>query len=170
MKRDCVIEIVTYLLVFFAMWVLSPWVGKTLDRMYYSYPNLFTDSLLLVVIAGMIALLGIALVFWTIIAFKTIGKGTPNPKIPPKVLVISGPYRHSRNPMALGGFLFLMGESGIYQSPSLVVIAVLFMVILYINAVYIEEPELRKRFGQPYEKYFKSVPRFIPNLFRSVKG
>ena len=72
--------------------------------------------------------------------------------------------------MALGGFLFLLGEFGIYQSLSLAGLAVLFAVILYLNTIYVEEPQLRKRFGQPYEKYCETVPRFLPKLFQHGKG
>jgi protein-S-isoprenylcysteine O-methyltransferase Ste14 len=166
MRRERIIEMATYLVVFTAMWVISPWLGKLLDRLYYPYRGLFSRSMPVLLIGGMIAVLGLSLVIWTIVVFKIIGKGTPNPKLPPSELVVAGPYLHSRNPMALGGFLFLLGESGIYQSPSLSGIALLFAIILYFNAVYIEEPELRKRFGQSYESYCESVPRFLPNLFR----
>jgi hypothetical protein len=34
-KRKRVIEIVTYIMVFLAMWIISPWVGKLLDCLYY---------------------------------------------------------------------------------------------------------------------------------------
>jgi protein-S-isoprenylcysteine O-methyltransferase Ste14 len=172
MRRERIIEIATYLVVFMAMWVISPWIGKLLDRLYYSYDGIFSRSLPVLLIGGMIAILGLSLVIWTILVFKIIGKGTPNPKLPPSELVVAGPYLYSRNPMAFGGFLFLLGESGIYQSPSLSGIAVLFAIILYFNAVYIEEPELRKRFGQPYEVYCENVPRFLPNPFRrrNVQG
>ncbi|MCJ7434477.1 MAG: isoprenylcysteine carboxylmethyltransferase family protein [Anaerolineales bacterium] len=169
MKRERVIEIATYIMVFLAMWIISPWIGKLLDQLYYPHPKLFSNSLLLLLVSGMIAILGFGLAIWTIVIFKTIGKGTPNPKVPPTEMVISGPYKYSRNPMAFGGFLFLLGESGIYQSPSLAGLAVLFAVILYLNTVYIEEPQLRKRFGQPYEKYCETVPRFLPKLFGHAK-
>jgi protein-S-isoprenylcysteine O-methyltransferase Ste14 len=166
MKRENVIEMATYFMVFLAMWVISPWIGKLLDRLYYPYSGLFSNSTPILLAGGIVATFGFGLVLWTIVVFKTQGKGTPNPKLPPTELVISGPYQYSRNPMALGGFLFLLGEAGIYQSLSLAIIAGLFIVILYFNAVYIEEPELRKRFGQPYESYCEVVPRFFPKLSR----
>jgi protein-S-isoprenylcysteine O-methyltransferase Ste14 len=169
-KRERVIEIATYGMVFLAMWIISPWMGKLLDRLYYPYPGLFSDSLLLLLAGGLVVLSGLSLVMWTIVVFKTIGKGTPNPKVPPTELVISGPYHYCRNPMAFGGFLFLLGEAGIYQSPSLAGLSVLFAIVLYLNTVYVEEPELRKRFGRPYERYCKTTPRFIPNQFRRYKG
>lgn len=164
MKHERILEAVTYVIVFLAMWVISPAIGKFLDRIYYPYPELFSNSILVLLIGASVALLGLGLVLWTIIIFKTLGKGTPNPKMPPTELVIRGPYLYSRNPMALGGFLFLLGEAGIYQSPSLALIAGLFLIILYFNAMYVEEPELKKRFGEPYQKYCEVVPRFLPRL------
>jgi protein-S-isoprenylcysteine O-methyltransferase Ste14 len=164
-KRERVIEIVTYIMVFLSMWVISPWIGKRLDSFYYPYPKLFSISLQLLLVSGVIAFLGFGLTMWTIVMFKSIGKGTPNPKVPPTELVISGPYKYSRNPMACGGFLFLLGEAGIYQSPSLAGLTVLYAIILYLNTVYVEEPVLRKRFGQLYERYCETVPRFLPKLF-----
>jgi protein-S-isoprenylcysteine O-methyltransferase Ste14 len=166
MKHERVMEVVTYVIVFLAMWIVSPAIGKLLDRLYYPYPVLFSNSWLILLTGGIVAILGFSLVLWTIAVFKTLGKGTPNPKLPPTQLVVSGPYRYSRNPMALGGFLFLLGEAGIYQSPSLAIIAGLFLIILYSNAVYIEEPELIKRFGKPYESYCKAVPRILPRLMQ----
>ncbi len=170
MNRKRALEIATYVIVFLAMWIISPWIGKLLDRLYYSYGETFSSSLPMLLIGGVFTILGLSLVIWTIVVFKIIGKGTPNPKLPPSELVVVGPYVYSRNPMALGGCLFLFGESGIYQSPSLLGIAVLFAIILYFNAVYIEEPELRKRFGQSYAAYCESVPRFLPNSFRRRNG
>jgi len=170
MKRHHAIEIATYVMVFLAMWVISPWIGKLLDHLYHPYPGLFSNSLPILLVGGTMAILGFGLTMWTIAVFKTIGKGTPNPKLPPIELVISGPYQYSRNPMALGGFLFLLGEAGIYQSPSLAGMTILYAIVLYFNTVYIEEPELKKRFGQSYARYCESVPRFFPNPFRREKG
>ena len=67
--------------------------------------------------------------------------------------------------MAMGGLLILIGEAVFYFSPSLLAIAVLYGVIVYFNAMYVEEPELRIRFGNAYEDYLKQVPRFFPNPF-----
>jgi protein-S-isoprenylcysteine O-methyltransferase Ste14 len=168
-KRERIIEIATYVMVFLAIWIISPWIGKLLDHFYYPYRGLFSNSPVILLVSGIITILGFGITMWTIVIFKTIGKGTPNPKVPPTELVISGPYKYSRNPMAFGGFLFLLGEAGIYQSPSLAGLAVLYAVILYLNTVYVEEPVLRKRFGQPYERYCEAVPRFLPKLFGHAK-
>ncbi len=169
MNKNKIIEVATYIVVPLVMWVVSPLLGKFLDSFYFNHPYTFTKSIP-VIIAGTITLLcGTALVAWTIFLFKTIGQGTPNPKLPPKTFVVNGPYRFSRNPMALGGLLILLGESAIYYSPSLLGIAILYGVIIYFNAMFVEEPELKKRFGKPYADYLEQVPRFFPNPLKWLK-
>jgi protein-S-isoprenylcysteine O-methyltransferase Ste14 len=68
--------------------------------------------------------------------------------------------------MGLGGWLTLIGQAALYYSPSLLGISVLFAIIIYFNAMFVEEPELRKRFGQPYVDYLKRVARFFPTPWR----
>ncbi len=169
MNKDKVIEIATYIVVPLMMWVVSPLLGKFIDSFYFYYPNVLADTTSIFFLGVFTILCGTALAIGTIILFKTKGKGTPNPKLPPKVFVISGPYRFSRNPMALGGLLILLGESAIYYSPSLLGITILYGVIIYLNAMFIEEPELIERFGNPYKDYLKRVPRFFPNPWKWYK-
>jgi protein-S-isoprenylcysteine O-methyltransferase Ste14 len=71
--------------------------------------------------------------------------------------------------MALGGAVLLLGEVIIYYSLFLLILSTLYVIILYFNAMLIEEPELIKRFGKPYEQYLKDVPRFFPKVFGRAK-
>ena len=160
MSKGKVIELATYIVVALAMWVVSPLLGKFIDSFYFHYPNVLADSISIILFGACVILLGTIL---------TRGQGTPNPKLPPKVFVISGPYRISRNPMALGGLLILLGEAVVYYSPSLLGIAILYGVIVYLNAKSVEEPELRRRFGEQYDDYLKRVPRFFPNPWKWYK-
>jgi protein-S-isoprenylcysteine O-methyltransferase Ste14 len=169
MNKNKGIELATYIVVPLLIWVVSPWLGKLVDSLYFHYTYVFSNSFLLILPGIIIILCGTVLVGWTIYLFKTIGRGTPNPKLPPKVFVVSGPYKFSRNPMAFGGLLILIGESAVYYSPSLLGISIVFGIIIYFNAMYIEEPELIKRFGQPYTDYLEQVPRFFPNPFKRTK-
>ena len=114
MNKNKIIEVATYIVVPLVMWVVSPLLGKFLDSFYFDYPYTFTKSIPVLIVGTITLLCGTALVTWTIFLFKTIGQGTPNPKLPPKTFVVNGPYRFSRNPMALGGLLILLGESAIY--------------------------------------------------------
>ena len=169
MNKDKVIELATYIVVPLLMWVVSPLLGKFIDSFYFYYPNALADSISIILLGASVILCGTALVAWTIFLFKTQGQGTPNPILPPKVFVVSGPYRFSRNPMALGGLLILLGEAAIYYSPSLLGLATLYGVVVYFNAMFIEEPELRERFGEPYTDYLERVPRFFPNPWKWYK-
>ena len=115
-------------------------------------------------IAVLIAMPGILLATWTTRLFVGAGEGTPAPWDPPRKLVVSGPYRHSRNPMISGVLLMLGAESLYFGSwPLLGWMLVFFLA----NTVYLskfEEPGLERRFGEDYRHYKSSVPRWIPRL------
>ena len=48
-----------------------------------------------------------------------VGQGTPAPFDPPRQLVVSGPYRYSRNPMYNGAGIMVFGAALFYQSLAL---------------------------------------------------
>ncbi len=107
--------------------------------------------------------IGGAVAVWCIILFLTIGKGTPIPLFPPKRFIVRGPYKYTRNPMALGTWIALIGEALILHSLTFL----FFIVFVIIPAVTLfiikyEEPDLEKRFGGEYLEYKKKVPRWIP--------
>jgi protein-S-isoprenylcysteine O-methyltransferase Ste14 len=108
--------------------------------------------------------LGLGLVVWTVRLFVTVGHGTLAPWDPTSTLVVRGPYRHVRHPMITGVVLVLAGEAAVLGSlPLLLWCAIVFVV----NAVYlplVEEPGLRKRFGDEYDVYRAHVPRWVPRL------
>jgi protein-S-isoprenylcysteine O-methyltransferase Ste14 len=162
--KNKIIEIATYIIVPLLFWVVSPCLGKFFDSLYFNYANVFAKLTTVIISGLLIIVIGTIIVFWTIFLFKTKGHGTPNPILPPKNFIIDGPYKYSRNPMALGGLLILLGESAIYFSPSLLGLTILYGVIIYLNAMFVEEPELINRFGEPYKKYLKNVPRFFPYI------
>lgn len=107
---------------------------------------------------------GLVLVSWTIRLFATVGDGTIAPWDPTRKLVVLGPYRHVRNPMISGVAFVLVGEAFLLGSPPL---ALWFAAVVVTNAVYlplVEEPGLRRRFGEDYELYAANVPRWLPRL------
>jgi protein-S-isoprenylcysteine O-methyltransferase Ste14 len=111
-----------------------------------------------------VALPGLALVVWTVMLFVTVGRGTLAPWEPTSKLVVSGPYRHVRNPMITGVALILAGEAVFFRSWG---IAILLAAFVAINAIYfraVEEPGLSRRFGEEYETYRAHVPRWLPRL------
>jgi protein-S-isoprenylcysteine O-methyltransferase Ste14 len=107
---------------------------------------------------------GLVFVVWTIRLFSTIGDGTLAPWDPTARLVVRGPYLHVRNPMISGVAFVLAGEAVALPSKALFLWFAAFVVA---NAVYIplvEEPGLRRRFGDDYEAYCANVPRWLPRL------
>ena len=107
---------------------------------------------------------GLTFVVWTVSLFVRVGRGTLAPWDPTQRLVVRGPYRRVRNPMISGVGAILLGEVLIAGSPWL---ALWFAIFAALNAVYIplvEEPGLRRRFGDDYRAYVEEVPRWLPRL------
>jgi protein-S-isoprenylcysteine O-methyltransferase Ste14 len=115
--------------------------------------------------AGFVVLtLGVVLFLGCFRRFDQEGRGTLAPWDPPGRLVVRGPYAYVRNPMISGVMLVLVGEALLLRSPAHLVWAGAFFLI---NAIYIpavEEPGLRRRFGEAYERYAREVPRLVPRL------
>lgn len=106
---------------------------------------------------------GIALMAWTIALFARRGKGTLAPWDAPKRLVVEGPYRHVRNPMMLGVFLVLLGESIVLRAPVWAWLCAGTAAALALIPL-VEEPRLKRRFGAAYDRYRAAVPRWLPRL------
>jgi protein-S-isoprenylcysteine O-methyltransferase Ste14 len=101
-----------------------------------------------------------------VVAFVSIGKGTPAPFDPPRHLVIRGPYRFVRNPMYLGAALALSGAALVYHSLALLAYAVAFLVGFHFFVLLYEEPHLRRIFGPDYSAYCARIHRWWPSFHR----
>ncbi len=110
--------------------------------------------------------LGLVLAGWCFFDFAARGHGTPAPWDPPRNLVLSGPYRHVRNPMYLGILAILAGEAVFFRSTALLVWTALTAIGFHLAVVLYEEPGLRARFGVDYERYLAVVPRWLPRFRR----
>ncbi len=108
----------------------------------------------------LVGIVGLALAVSCVLAFATLGKGTPAPFDPPRRLVIRGPYRFLRNPMYLGAGLWVLGLAMFYQSPWLVLYTAVFMVLAHATVLLYEEPTLRRTFGDEYRAYCRRVRRW----------
>lgn len=89
-----------------------------------------------------------------------VGGGGPGMSVPPERIVTSGIYAHTRNPMYLGHQIFLAGLALATRSP---LAAMLFVShIPWFDARAREdEAALSARFGAPYERYRREVPRWL---------
>src|SRR5882762_4259489 len=142
---------------FVLLYVGIPWAGLTIDGFLrislWPLPVRWLGVALLV--AG---LTGLA---WCFALFVRIGRGTPNPKMPPTALVTVGPYRWTRNPIALSHAAALFGLSLFLGSVSAAAIVLALAIPVHVAMVH-EETTLETRFGDAYRAYKASVPRWMP--------
>jgi len=111
-----------------------------------------------------VLVLASALGVWSAITMSVIGRGTPLPSAMANALVIAGPYRFVRNPMAVAGIV--QGAAvGLLLSSWLVVVYALIGSILWNYAVRpLEERDLEARFGDPYRAYRDAVWCWVPRV------
>jgi protein-S-isoprenylcysteine O-methyltransferase Ste14 len=81
---------------------------------------------------------------------------------PPTKFVATGMYRWVRNPIAASAVAMLLGEAILFSSTGIALLFLIALAFAHMQVVFLEEPLLQKRFGQEYEAYRASVPRWIP--------
>lgn len=97
--------------------------------------------------------------------FVVEGIGTPAPASPPTKLVVTGLYRHVRNPMYVAMQAMILGQALLLGQPRLYGWAALAASIPALYVPLREEPVLAERFGEDYERYRRNVPRWVPRPF-----
>ena len=106
--------------------------------------------------------LGATVLISAVVSFR-FAKTTVNPLLPSEstVLVKSGVYKFSRNPMYLGFLLLLVGWGVFLSSLYSLVVPLLF--VIYMDAFQIrpEEAILQEIFGEQFSVYQKQVRRWI---------
>lgn len=97
-----------------------------------------------------------------LVEFATRGRGTPAPIDPPRVLIVTGLYRHVRNPMYLGVLCVVFGWAALTRSLALVLYAFVLWGAFQLFITLYEEPTLRRLFGDAYRQYCAQVGRWLP--------
>lgn len=105
---------------------------------------------------------GLAVYFWCLWDFVAAGRGIPLPLDHPRRLVVRGLYRYVRNPMYLGVLCVLLAEVSFFRSTVLLLYTIGWFVIVHAFVVLYEEPTLRRKFGDEYDRYVRSVRRWLP--------
>jgi protein-S-isoprenylcysteine O-methyltransferase Ste14 len=109
----------------------------------------------------MVALGLLVLAIQTRLHLKT-GRITPVAIEAPKKLIMEGLHQYTRNPMYLAFTLIFLGLFIIFGYLFLFIYLLVAILAFHLFVVYVEEPELKKIFGEEYQKYCKNVPRWIP--------
>jgi protein-S-isoprenylcysteine O-methyltransferase Ste14 len=96
--------------------------------------------------------------------FIAVGRGTLVPVVPTEQLVVSGLYRHVRNPMYVGVLTAVAGEALLFESRSMVAYFFALCLLFYSFVRLYEERMLARRYGQHYAVYKQNVRRWLPRL------
>ena len=115
-----------------------------------------TTSSLFIQMVRFLSALGFVVAFGTMFWFglrRAFGRQTAG-------LIQSGPYRWSRNPQILGGYLLVIGT--VVQRPSFYALGwVLLYGIIAQMMIVTEEEYLQIQYGEAYDQYCAHVPRYL---------
>ena len=130
-------------------------------------PNLLAAPVTRMVIAMVLAVLGLSLSVWSIVYMRHKGDGNPmdafGHEVAPRTkhLMTEGPYRLSRNPMLTGSFVYFAGVCVWLWTWQALLVYVAFIIIMLLQ-VRSEEKRLRRDFGEEYGAYCRRTGRFGP--------
>jgi protein-S-isoprenylcysteine O-methyltransferase Ste14 len=93
--------------------------------------------------------------------FHIHGSGISAPSDPPRTLVRTGLYRHSRYPIYLSMAVLLLGWSAAYASIPLLAYATAAIIGFDARVVLAEEPWLSRKCAVQWQAWCKEVPRWL---------
>jgi protein-S-isoprenylcysteine O-methyltransferase Ste14 len=79
-------------------------------------------------------------------------------------LTVSGPYRHTRNPLYLGSLIIGIGAVAACRSWWVLGLFALYFLVFYPVAIRLEKQRMLAAFPEAYREYSRSVPLFFPRL------
>jgi protein-S-isoprenylcysteine O-methyltransferase Ste14 len=111
---------------------------------------------------------GLALHCWSVVVLA----GHLSQRDEAATLAARGPYRFVRNPIYLAGIILFAGIGLLYGPWHVANLAmpVALFVYFHLAVVFVEEPELRRRFGGTYSAYCQRVSRWLPRLTPGVRA
>ncbi|MDP3939381.1 MAG: isoprenylcysteine carboxylmethyltransferase family protein [Deltaproteobacteria bacterium] len=120
-------------------------------------------------LAGMaVGLLGALICVTAATRFVRFGETALHPFATPRRLLLQGPYGRARNPFYLGILMMVAGEALVWRSAALGMYGVGLAIVMHLFVVGVEEPRLRRAFGDAYDLYRARVPRWLPVRARSA--
>jgi protein-S-isoprenylcysteine O-methyltransferase Ste14 len=97
------------------------------------------------------------------------GGGTPLPLDQTNRLVVSGPYRFVRNPMAIAGIGQGIAIAIVFQSVPILVYSFLGALVWHLVVRPSEELDMAQRFGEAYTEYRQRVSCWVPTFRRRAR-
>lgn len=104
--------------------------------------------------------IGLLIAVWVESIFKR-EQTTVKPFEKSSVLVTSGPFRFSRNPMYLGMVVIFIGIAIVLGTFLSLIGAIAFLITMNLKFIKFEEVKMEETFGAQYEEYKRKVRRWI---------
>ena len=146
--------LVPLMLAAFVPWWITQW----------EFQRAFFGVELTRVLGGVLIIAGVPGLVDSFARFALEGVGTPAPVAPTQKLIVTGLYRHVRNPMYIAVVAVIFGQALLFGDERLLSYGALFWLACHVFVVTYEEPTLRRTFGMEYETFLANVPRWIPRL------
>lgn len=135
-------------------------LGLLLDRLLPAYVLALLLTFGERIVAGVLLIsAGAAITIPALRGFRSAGTNV-EPWKPSIALVSDGIFGWLRNPMYVGGTLFLIGLSILLASDWMLVMTIVFGVVMHFGVVLREERYLEAKFGESYRAYKARVPRY----------
>ncbi len=141
------------------IFVVGIGLGVLLDRVL-PLPALLLEATWVSVVGAMLVLAGLAMVYTGMLTFKRF-RTAVYPNRPASLVVDTGIYARTRNPMYVGLHLAYAGGVLLLSSAWALVLLPLVTATLVKQVIRREERHLLERFPEEYAKYCARVPRWI---------
>ncbi|MHA1439239.1 MAG: methyltransferase family protein [Promethearchaeota archaeon] len=110
------------------------------------------------IFGGVLIVIGIIILFVSMVQFKSISRSFGRDT---SQLITGGIYRWSRNPQNLGCFLILFGTSLITKSILAFLLSIVYLIIIHLYIIILEEKYLELIFKEDYVNYKKRTSRYF---------
>jgi protein-S-isoprenylcysteine O-methyltransferase Ste14 len=123
-------------------------------------PGVLSGNARALAAGGALALVGLALFAVSVRQFARAGT-SPVPGEPSTVLLNTGPYRFTRNPIYVSFVIFYFGLAIMLTSAWMLLLLIPVLIVLQRGVVEREEAYLQGKFGEAYRRYQACVPRWL---------
>jgi protein-S-isoprenylcysteine O-methyltransferase Ste14 len=115
-------------------------------------------------LGGVLIVTGLPILLDSFARFALQGLGTPAPVMPPKHLVVTGLYRHVRNPMYVAVTALIIGQGLLLGSVAVLAYGAIVWAGFFLFVLAYEEPALDGQFADEYKRYRANVRRWVPRI------
>ena len=126
----------------------------------FGWPLPFLPGLLAALLGSVFVVVAVVVFFYSIRTFQTAGTPVPGNK-PTTVIVRTGPYRFSRNPIYVAFSILELGIACWVNSVWLIATLIAAVALMASVVIPKEEWYLERRFGADYLEYKRSVRRWL---------